>query len=179
MSYEVIDPGKAAQILTNEQDVVLVDVRSPVEYRELHAEGAELVPLPTLNPESEAARLAEKGRNGVVVICQRGSRSKEAAEKLDKAGLGKLHVVEGGTLAWAEAGLPVVRGKKARFSVERQTQMVIGTLVLTFTLLGAFVHEAFLIGAGFVGAGLFNAGLTGICPMGSLIARMPWNMKSS
>ena len=44
--------------------------------------------------------------------------------------------VEGGTLACAEAGLPVVRGKKA-ISLERQVRIAAGALVLLGAVLGA------------------------------------------
>jgi hypothetical protein len=81
--------------------------------------------------------------------------------------------VEGGTLACVEAGVPVVRGRKA-ISLERQVRIAAGSLVL----LGAglsFVHPAFVGIAAFVGAGLVFAGVTDTCGMGMLIARMPWN----
>ena len=52
-----------------------------------------------------------------------------------KAGFTNVLNVEGGTLACVEAGLPVVRGKKA-ISLERQVHIVAGSLVLLGIVLG-------------------------------------------
>jgi rhodanese-related sulfurtransferase len=90
------------------------------------------------------------------------------------SGYANLVNVEGGTLAWEQAGLPVVRGKEA-ISLERQVRIAAGSLVLLGTALGAFVHPAFLGLAAFVGAGLVFAGVTDSCGLGMLLARMPWN----
>ena len=77
--------------------------------------------------------------------------------------------------ACAEAGLPVVRGRKM-MSLERQVRIAAGSLVLLGVGLG-FVHPAFFGLAGFVGAGLVFAGITDTCGMGMLLARMPWNRR--
>ena len=73
-----------------------------------------------------------------------------------------------------EAGLPVVRGKKA-ISLERQVRIAAGSLVLLGVLLGWLVHPAFIGLSAFVGAGLVFAGVTDTCGMGMMLARMPWN----
>jgi rhodanese-related sulfurtransferase len=109
-------------------------------------------------------------------ICRSGGRGKQACEKLLAAGYASVVNVEGGTSAWAEAGLPVVRGRKA-IALERQVRMVAGSLVLLGALLGWLVHPAFVALSAFVGAGLLYSGLTDTCGMGMLLARMPWNQK--
>ncbi len=107
-------------------------------------------------------------------ICRSGSRGRQACEKFRAAGFANVVNVEGGTLAWEQAGLPVVRGKKA-ISLERQVRIAAGSLVVLGTALGAFVHPAFLGLSAFVGAGLVFAGITDTCGMGMMLARMPWN----
>lgn len=82
--------------------------------------------------------------------------------------------VEGGTQAWNQAGLPVVRGKKA-ISLERQVRIAAGLLVVTGSVLGCFVSPHWIGLSAFVGAGLTFAGITDTCGMGMLLARMPWN----
>jgi hypothetical protein len=57
----------------------------------------------------------------------------------------------------------------------RQVQIAAGSLVVAGTLLGAFVHPAWLVLSGFVGAGLVFAGITNTCGLALLLARMPWN----
>jgi hypothetical protein len=86
--------------------------------------------------------------------------------------------VEGGTQAWDQAGLPVIRGEKT-ISLERQVRIAAGLLVVSGTALGAFVHPYFLGLAAFVGAGLVFAGITDTCGMGMILARMPWNQVAS
>lgn len=81
--------------------------------------------------------------------------------------------VEGGTQACIEAGLSVVRGKKA-ISLERQVRIAAGSLVLLGVGL-SFVHPYFIGLSAFIGAGLVFAGITDTCGMGMMLAKMPWN----
>ena len=90
------------------------------------------------------------------------------------AGVENLFSVEGGTLAWEKAGLPVVRGREV-ISLERQVRIAAGLLVVLGVMLGWLVHPGFLALSAFVGAGLVFAGLTDTCGMGLMLAKMPWN----
>jgi len=151
----------------------LVDVRTTAEFREVHAEGAILVPLDILDrPRVEIVRGANSGP--VYLLCASGIRAVKAAEKLKADGLFHVQVVEGGTNAWIAAGLPVIRGRKT-ISIERQVRIGAGSLVVIGTGLGRFVHPAFYILAAFVGAGLVFAGVTDICGMANVLAKAPWN----
>ena len=149
----------------------LVDVRTPAEYRALHAQDAELVPLDRFVPATVGA--GQPAGVTIHLLCRTDNRSRMAAQKLVEAGCVCV-VVEGGTEAWTAAGLPVVRGKSA-MSIERQVRIVAGLLVLTGVVLGFTVHPYAFGLAGFVGAGLTFAGITDTCMMGMLIAKMPWN----
>lgn len=151
--------------------VHLVDVRTPAEYRALHADGAHLMPLDQLDPAAVAASVPAGAT--IHLLCKSGGRAKLAAQKLAEAGCPCV-VVEGGTEAWAGAGLPVVRGKAA-MSLERQVRIVAGLLVFVGVVLGYTVHPYCFGLSGFVGAGLTVAGITDTCMMGMLIAKMPWN----
>ena len=86
-------------------------------------------------------------------------------------------MVEGGTLAWIEANLPVTRSAVKVISLERQVRIVAGSLVLIGVLLGWFVHPDFFGLSAFVGAGLVFAGITDFCGMGLLLAKLPWNTR--
>ncbi len=154
--------------------IELIDVRTPVEYREVHVEFARNVPLNKLDPAALMQGRKDAVGEPVYFVCHSGSRGQEACEKFLKAGFANAVNVEGGTTACVAAGLPVVRGKKA-VSLERQVRIAAGSLVLLGVLLGWFVHPAFLGLAAFVGAGLVFAGVTGACGMALLLARMPWN----
>ena len=100
-------------------------------------------------------------------------------DNISTAGPTVTVVVEGGTLAWIEANLPVTRGTTKVISLERQVRIGTGTLVLTGVLLGWFVHRGFYGLAGFVGAGLIFAGITDFCGLAIILGKMPWNTRQS
>ena len=79
-------------------DEVLVDVRTPLEFAEAHADGAINIPVHEL-----PMRLHELGRGKrVVVYCRSGARSASAAVMLRSAGYA---VEDCSTLAGARAHL--------------------------------------------------------------------------
>jgi rhodanese-related sulfurtransferase len=88
-------------------EAVMVDVREPHEYAEVHASGVRLIPVNTVIGEVKQIR-DFAGDKEVLFICKSGQRSALAAEFATAAGLEDiaLYNVEGGTLAWVEAGLP-------------------------------------------------------------------------
>ena len=168
-----ITAAQLAALSQTKKNIELIDVRTPVEFREVHVEFARNVPLDQLDP---AATM--KARNGTAseplyVVCRSGSRGRQACEKFVKAGFEDVVNVDGGTLACIEAGMPVVRGKKA-MSLERQVRIAAGSLVLIGVVSGLF-YTPMLGLAGFVGAGLVFAGISDTCGMGMILARMPWN----
>jgi rhodanese-related sulfurtransferase len=171
MSVTTITPQRLADLCKSGK-IDLLDVRTPVEFRELHATDARNVPLDQLDPAT--IMQARTSDEPLYVLCRSGGRGKQACEKFLAAGFTNVVNVEGGTLAWAECGLPVVRGKKA-ISLERQVRIAAGSLVLLGLLLAWLVHPAFLALSAFIGAGLVFAGVTDTCGMGLLLARMPWN----
>ena len=170
---KTIRPQELADMRRAGRSINLIDVRTPVEYREVHVEFARNVPLDRLDAEQLARQRNGAGSEPLYVICRSGNRAQQACEKLAAAGVEVLNV-EGGTAAWDAAGLPVVRGKKA-ISLERQVRIAAGLLVLTGSVLGFFVHPYWIGLAAFVGAGLVFAGVTDTCGMGLMLARMPWN----
>ncbi len=173
MNVTTISPSQLYELTQSGSPVELIDVRTPVEYREVHVDFARNVPLDQL----DAAQIVA-GRNGsaqpLYVICRSGSRGQQACEKILAAGYTNVVNVEGGTQAWDQAGLPVVRGQKA-ISLERQVRIAAGSLVLIGSALGTYVSPYWIGLAAFVGAGLVFAGITDTCGMGMLLARMPWN----
>jgi len=169
-----ISPQELSRLQQSGQTVELIDVRTPVEFQELHVEFARNVPLDRLDPQAIQAERNGHADQPLYVVCRSGNRSKQACEKLLAAGLTNVVNVDGGTVACEATGLPVVRGKKA-ISLERQVRMAAGSLVVIGSALGFFVHPYFIALAAFVGAGLVFAGITDTCGMGLLLASMPWN----
>lgn len=160
-------------------DLVLIDVRTPAEYAEVHIPQAVSRPLQGLDPAALAAAGIVRKDQRVHVICRTQNRSKLAAEALEAAGFQDVVVVEGGTSEWEAAGYPVVRGSgRAVISLERQVRIGAGSLVVLGVLLSWLVAPAFILLSGFVGAGLVFAGITDFCGMGLLLARAPWNRRT-
>ena len=98
--------------ITAGERCVLVDVRTAEEYRALHADGALLLTLDQCTSEALSKRLTEAGydtQTPLYFICHTGQRATEAADAV-LAQFPHAAIVQGGTLAWAQAGLPVKPG---------------------------------------------------------------------
>jgi glyoxylase-like metal-dependent hydrolase (beta-lactamase superfamily II)/rhodanese-related sulfurtransferase len=147
----------------------LLDVRSPIEFESERIEGALNVPLDALDTRVDEI---PDGAD-VVVVCRTGVRATIAAETLARAGR-RARVLEGGVLAWRRARLPMREGRK-RLPVDRQVQLIAGSMVLTGVALGVLVNPWLLGIAAFFGAGLTFAGATGTCGLALVLMRMPWN----
>jgi rhodanese-related sulfurtransferase len=170
MSAKTIAPAVLPQLLIHQS--TLIDVRTPAEFKAAHVNGAQLYPLDRLDPADFCKTHGTD--KPVYILCQSGKRASMAADRLIEAGHQQVTVVEGGTAAAIEQGLDINYGKAA-ISIERQVRIAAGLLVLTGTLLGAFIHPAVLILPGFVGAGLAFAGITDTCGMAIALGKCPWN----
>ncbi len=82
---------------------VLLDVREDDEWSRGHAAAAQHIPMGQV-----PARLNEIDRSATLyVICKAGGRSAKVAQLLARDGFEPVNV-DGGMLAWAAAGRPVV-----------------------------------------------------------------------
>ncbi|MGE3854298.1 MAG: rhodanese-like domain-containing protein [Planctomycetota bacterium] len=169
-----IDPATLTTWLTDPGTVV-VDVRETFEHALDHIHGSHLRPLSTFDPEAVRAEFAGKR---VVFYCRSGRRSADAGNRYRfcTGGSEPVYHLEGGITAWHAAALPVDRlATRPPMDVMRQTQISMGTFVLLFTALGAFVSPWLLLGTAVVGGGMVYAGASGSCAMANLIALLPWN----
>jgi molybdopterin/thiamine biosynthesis adenylyltransferase/rhodanese-related sulfurtransferase len=104
---EQLSPEQALEEIKGANgDLVLLDIREPHEHAEVHLEGDVLVP-----PVEVAERideLAPDTSQRLILYCRSGARSARAANLLkEQLGYDNVANVEGGILAWQEAGLPV------------------------------------------------------------------------
>ncbi|BCD84002.1 sulfurtransferase [Pseudomonas solani] len=175
-TIRLIDAPRFAELHQRGAARFLVDVRSPAEYRAGHIAGAHNEPLGNLDPVRLAERLRGEGLNSgdeLYLICQKGQRARQAAERLS-ALLPGVQVIEGGTDACLACGMPR-EGSGGGLELQRQVQISAGSLVLLGVVLGTWVHPGWYLLSGFVGAGLTFAGLSGTCGLALVLARMPWN----
>jgi rhodanese-related sulfurtransferase len=151
----------------------LVDVRTSAEYASAHVPGARLVPLSELRVDAFLAQ--HKPGTPVYVLCQGGARAGKAIEQLERGGCGDCVLLEGGTQAWIDAGLPVHRSARKVLPLMRQVQIVVGSLSIVSAMLALTVNAWFAVVPLFLGCGLLFAGTTGWCGMALLLAKMSWN----
>lgn len=93
--------------LSQQGAIDLIDVREPEEFLEVHAVPARNVPLGGLDPHAVMKNRIGAADEPLYFICRSGMRSLVACEKFVEAGFNNVINVEGGTLAWVEAELPV------------------------------------------------------------------------
>jgi rhodanese-related sulfurtransferase len=170
---KTISPVELQKTLTAQPSSPVIDVRTPVEFAEIHVPQAQNIPLDELKPGSLQLRKDET----VYLLCRSGQRATKAAGIFSREGFSQPVIVEGGTLAWIEANLPVTRSPVKVISLERQVRIAAGAIVFTGVMLARFVDSRFIWLSGFVGAGLVFAGVTDFCGMGLLLAKMPWNKR--
>ena len=170
-----ISASEFANLVLSGQQLDLIDVRTPVEFRALHVTIARNVPLDRLDPnEIEAARNGTASEP-LYVVCRSGGRSRQACEKLLAAGVNNVINVEGGTMACVSAGAPVVRGKNA-IPLNCQVQIITGVTVVAGAVATVLTSNLYWLSLPILmGAGLVFSGLTNTCAMGTMLARMPWN----
>jgi len=168
-----VTPAELQQ-LAHSGAIDLLDVRTPGEFATAHVPGALPAPLDTLDA---AAFLKARGEQSkpIYVLCQTGGRARKAIEKFERAGFDGCVLVEGGTQAWMDAGLPVIRGARKTLPLMRQVQIAVGLISATGAALALAIHPLFAILPLLTGCGLLFAGLTGTCGMALLLAKMPWN----
>lgn len=99
-SIPQLSPGPARTLLKEQGDkAVLLDVREPWEYAQVHVEGSRHIPMGEI-----PARLGEldpKAR--YVVMCHHGGRSQQVALFLSSKGYEQVANLAGGIDAWAVA----------------------------------------------------------------------------
>ena len=102
---EELDPGDARAELER-GDAVLIDTREQYEWDEAHLDGATLVPPDTVADRIESV-VPDRSRR-VLVYCRVGNRSARAVDTLEELGYEDVASIDGGIVAWQEAGFPVV-----------------------------------------------------------------------
>ena len=84
--------------------VVVVDVRTPAEYKSGYIKGAQNIDMKSADFQTEAAKLDKKKK--IAVYCRSGKRSKIAANALADMGYMVIEL-NSGMLGWQNASMPV------------------------------------------------------------------------
>ncbi len=161
MTHSSISPDALYERIRTGEPVDLIDVRSPGEFEKMHAVGARLVPLDTLNRDAVLAGRTGSPDRPVYVICQSDSRSLAACARLTQEGLDNVVRVEGGTAAWKRAGLPVEGADGAGPGRWLRTAGLLGAAAAL--LLAITVHPGFAFAAAGIWLALLLTGNAPCC----------------
>lgn len=93
-------------------DTILIDIRESDEYARGHVPGAVHVPrgmleFLILETLEHIGTKADPADADIVLYCGTGGRSALATKSLDDMGFRNVRSMDGGIVAWNEAGLPV------------------------------------------------------------------------
>ncbi len=98
---EIFTPKEASEILKG--NALLIDVRNPEEVVELAYDAKSVINLPLDSLQNHFAEIPKDRQ--VIVACRSGKRSAKAFELLKENGFVNIANMEGGMIAWEEAGL--------------------------------------------------------------------------
>ncbi len=102
-NFESVTPKVAYEMLQNDDNVTLLDVRTIDEYKkDGRIAGAKLIPLGQL---SQNLNMLDKSKK-VLVYCRSGNRSTSASRILEGNGFTVINM-SGGMLEWRSQKLPV------------------------------------------------------------------------
>lgn len=170
---KMVPPKEAYALTSADQNIKYLDVRSAMEFNEVHIADAVNIPIDML-----MGRMDELSRAGksYIVLCRTGNRSPMAADMMIQSGIHSVKVLDGGITQWQKQKLPVIKGLGG-VSLERQVRILAGSLVLTGIILANLINPWFLGISIFVCCGLIYSGLSDNCLMGMLLMKLPYNRK--
>lgn len=104
-SLPQVTVDQVKNVLDRNENVKILDVRTPEEYREGHIKGSILLPFDEVK-EKIVQVLPYKAQK-IYVHCRSGMRSAKATKEMLKLGYSNVHNMQGGIIAWQNQGYPV------------------------------------------------------------------------
>ena len=96
----LLNSEKFAEVIQNEPEILLIDVRTPQEYQNGFIEGAVNIDIRGENFEGKIKHFDRE--TPVAVYCAKGGRSGEASKILHDLGFKEVYDLEGGYTSWSE-----------------------------------------------------------------------------
>jgi rhodanese-related sulfurtransferase len=93
--------------LIKSKSTLLLDVRSPEEFKNGHIKDAVNIPVSELM--GRIHEISSFKEQDVLVYCLSGGRSSAASQILKQQGFVKVHNLQGGITSWMNAGNPIVK----------------------------------------------------------------------
>lgn len=108
-SPRLIGPAEAQALLAAPPDrLIVLDVRTPEEFAEGALEDAVLIDFQAPTFTEQVSRLDRDAP--ILLYCRSGNRSAQAVAAMVDLGFTDIAELDGGVLAWADAGLPFATG---------------------------------------------------------------------
>jgi len=172
-TLEMVSPKEAQELISKDAKFRFLDVRSLLEFNEVHIKDSINVPIDIL-----ASKIDElnQSNQSYIVFCRTGNRSPMAADMLLQFGIQGAKVMQGGMIRWQKEGLSVIKGESV-MSLERQVRVIAGSLMVLGIIMAWLVNKAFILISIWVACGLIYAGITNSCLMGMLLMKLPYNKK--
>lgn len=104
-AFKNLPPKDFWEAYQQDNNAILLDVRTPAEYREAHLKGARLIDINGGNFVQEIEKL-DKSKT-YYVYCRSGGRSSTACGIMSGKGFDKLVNMSGGITRWMAEGMPV------------------------------------------------------------------------
>ncbi len=109
-AYKEITAAQTTHMVNRENGVV-VDIRTKDEFKKGHITDA-LHILPSDIKSNNLGSLESRKADPIIIVCKTGQTPQESANLLVKEGFENVSVLKSGLVAWSEANLPLVKGKK-------------------------------------------------------------------
>lgn len=104
-----LSPAQARQLIEDNRDnekFIIVDLRARSEFDQGHIEGARLIHYYAVNFKRIVSQLDRDAT--ILLYCQRGRQSPLAFRALERLRFTDVFILDGGVVAWTEAGYPLV-----------------------------------------------------------------------
>ncbi|MCL1112349.1 MULTISPECIES: rhodanese-like domain-containing protein [Shewanella] len=98
-------------IMVNKQDAKVIDVRGKEEFKKGHIVDALNVTLSEIK-NNQVSSLEKYKNSPIIIVCNSGMTSSQAAQLLIKQGFENVFNLKGGMGEWQGANLPVVKSKR-------------------------------------------------------------------
>lgn len=104
-AVQVITPEQVVAAMNENENIQLIDVRTPQEFLEGHLKNAQNICV-TSDDFEERVKQLDKDKP-VYLYCRSGGRSANAAQILEEMGFTEVYDLQGGITNWKDKGLEV------------------------------------------------------------------------
>ena len=155
---------------------IIIDVRTPAEFKVLHLPDSKNIPLDELDAQCCLQIHNDAEGATLYLLCGTGMRAHKAKEKLVNHTNTPIIIIDGGITELQRSGAQLNKKSANIISLDRQVRITAGALILIGIILSLmFGCQTFLVLSAIVSAGLIYAGITNHCGIALLLSKMPWN----